>query len=179
MNIITKAIFFSYILLSCVVFAHSLTKAELDSIINKGTYAMVESPSESVPGLSEKDEEKRYVELGKRLTSYKLPHVQILGSYEGTTTKYSYFVWMPEGFDKKRFQKIILDLGKEFQQESVILSSAGFVQLAYTGGSNFGMAYTGHGYNDNYSSIKTSDGQEYFIGEYNLNRDLLVKIVDL
>lgn len=44
------------------------------------------------------------------------------------------------------------------------------------------MAYSGYGFNkiigDNYSSIKTLDGDDYFIGEYNLNRDLLIDIVD-
>jgi hypothetical protein len=155
------------------------THENIEKTVHDGTYAMIESVSSEDAEISESAQNEKFALLGSFLADNQFPHRQITGSYEGVSTKFSFFVVKPEGVDLTKFRQIIFSLGKKFKQESVIFSSKEFVELAFTTGVNAGKTLTGQGFNSridrNFSEIITSDGKYYFIGEYYLDRHSLLK----
>lgn len=155
------------------------TEENIKKTVNDGYYAMIESATSEDAEIPESEQNRRFFLLGELLADNGLPHRQITGSYEGVETKFSFFVVKPDGVDLTKFRQIIFDLGEQFKQESIILSSKGFVELVFTKGENAGKALTGSGFSSeigkNFSEITTSDGQSYFIGEYYLDRQRLVE----
>lgn len=155
------------------------TKKNIEETVKHGTYAMIESVSSEDIEISESKQKEKFDLLGQRLADNGFPHQQITGTYEGITTKFSFFVMMSEEVDFKKFRQIIFRLGEEFKQESVIFSSKEVVELVFTTGTNTGKALTGKGFNNktsrNFSEITTSDQKNYIIGEYNLNRHLFLE----
>lgn len=155
---------------------HLKTK-EIDLIIRLGTYALIESDSLDDADLTNEKRLQKFKALGVILSENGLPFRKITGAYQGRLNSYSYFVWKPEHFDLTHFRRILFQLGRNNQQESVILSSAGSVQLVFTSGPNIGRAYSGSGFSDsvgsNYSIIPGIEGEaDYTIGEYPLNKNL-------
>lgn len=155
------------------------TDENIKKAVFNDTYAMIESISYEDYDTTEHEKNEKFVSLGKYLSDYGLPHRPIRGSYEGTITDFSYLVIKPENFDLKTFREIIFLLGQEFNQESVILSTKGHVELVFTTGNNVGKALVGDGFNDiigkNYSEIHTADGKNYFIGEYYIDRQTFLE----
>lgn len=149
------------------------THESINITVYDGTYASIESQSSQDP-CTESDDDKKFAFLGELLAKNELPHRQIIGSYEGFETKYSFFIVKPENVDLQKFRKIIFDLGEQFKQESVILSTKNSIELVYTTGEHKGTAWVGNGFDtnigENYSKLSTSDGKEYFIGQYYLDR---------
>jgi hypothetical protein len=154
------------------------SEENLKKTVNDETYAMIES-SVSSEERTESMENEKFASLGELLANYGLPHRPIIGSYQGTLSKYSFFVVKPEDVDLKQFRKIIFELGEKYKQESIILSLKGRVELVFTTGEHVGTAWVGKGFNsnigDNYSKIHTSEGKDYFIGEYSLDRQTYSK----
>lgn len=169
-------------------------KSKIKDIIERGTYAFVETFCDSKSYLSQEEQLQKFHELGDLLRSKKLPYQQIIGSYEGTVTQYSYLVLKSKAMDLREFRRTIFMLGQKFEQESVIISSNGKVQLIFTQGPNSGRAYLGEGFketaNRNFSLIKCHDEnnegtdnvsmskQWLVIGDYNINRNVLSEIFD-
>ena len=162
-------------------------RSNVEEIIKNGTYAFIESSSFSEQPFSSKIEYSRFYKLGNILTKKKLPNRQIVGSYDGKVTKFSYLVLKSKGMSVREFRRTIFRLGRQFNQESIILSSSGMVQLVFTTGLKAGRAYLGKGsqttVNKNFSVIKCDcandidsrnlNEQYLVLGEYNLNRNFL------
>jgi hypothetical protein len=152
----------------------SFTKASVEQTVYHGTYAMIESISVTDKDFKKSQHKEKFAGLKQSLTDQGLSHCQIIGCYEGEKTKYSCFVVKPSGIDLTKFRQIIYDLGKQFGQESVIISSNNKVELIFTTGEKVNQACYGEGFKkqkgDNYSKIRTSDGKKFYIGEYKLNR---------
>ena len=166
-------------------------KKNLLDIINNGTYAFIESDSLDLLD-SPENRVAKFRELGEALDKEGLPHRQIAGSYNGDITTFSYLVLNPKENNIKEFRRTIFKLGKQFKQESIILSSNSKVQLIFTTGLNVGRAYSGQGFektaNKNFSVIKcdcpnnqstcTIDQQCLVMGQYNLNYKHLSEILE-
>lgn len=153
----------------------TFTFEQLKNIIENETYAMIESISDEDSNNSESILEENFLRLDHLLLRAKLPHCQIIGCYEGITTKYSFFVVKPANMNLSAFHRTIYNLGCEFKQESVIFSTASQISLVFTSGVHKNKVLRGKGFNDNigknFSKIETSDNKTYFIGEYYLDRD--------
>jgi len=166
------------ILTSNVVNPPFFTEENIKKIISDGDYAMIESASSEDVDMSKAEQVRKCALLSKFLTASGFPHRQITGSYEGIKTNFSFFVIKPDQVDLTKFRQVIFCLGEQFKQESVILSSQGYVELVFTTGENTGKALIGKGFNSkiakNFSEIPTSGGKSYFIGEYHLDRQRLV-----
>lgn len=150
------------------------TEEGIHKAVNQGTYAMIESISSLDEGFTEKMHDDKFAFLGKLLTENNLPHRQMTGCWGGDKTYYSFFVVKSEEGDLKEFRKIIFDLGEQFKQKTVILSTAGHVEEVHTTGKHVNQAEVGEGFNttigENYSELSTTDGKSYFIGSFYLDR---------
>ena len=162
-------------------------KDALLKTIADGTYAFVDSFSSRL-GLSAKEEKERFIQLGKLLSNRGMSFKQVEGSYKGEISHSSYFIPKPQSISEKIFRRLIFKLGKIFDQESVVLSTAGNVELVFTTGKNSGRSFRGRGYkldsNENYSIIKCDCElgnrckNSIKIGEYNLDQSNLTGVLD-
>jgi hypothetical protein len=161
------------------------TQKNLDEVIQSGVYAALESDSamDEIKGFSEIQKNDNFKFLAKRLTDLNLPHLQTLGGYESITTTRSVFVIKSKEMSLEKFYEIILDLGKSFKQESVIISSKGHVKLIFTTGENKGKMFEGEGFDNtsrtNFLEMPTSDGKTKLIGRYKLDRENLKELTTI
>lgn len=154
----------------------------IQKIVHEETYAIVESISSQQENLPDRILDQISDSFKYLLKELGLLYLQIKGSYQGCTTNHSFFIVKPIDMKLEKFREIIFNLGVIFRQESVVISTQGNVELVFTTGKYAGKACLGRGFIhrsnnngqkascDNYSEIKTSDGKNYYIGEFDLNR---------
>jgi len=78
----------------------------------------------------------------------------------------------------------MFNLGKEHNQESIIISEKGHVNLVYTSGPRTGYCHQGHGirkYADftNFSIVVFDDNDFIVIGQYDLDTNKLIDFTSL
>lgn len=95
--------------------------------------------------------EKRYAKLQKDLVAKGYQFVEGEGKYEGLTEK-SFIVLMPDANEKD-----VIELGKKYNQDSVIYSEKNTNKMIYTVGENAGKFYKGEGFEE-----KSSDASDFY-----------------
>ena len=148
-----------------------LSKAELGHLLKTGKYALISAGKNP-----NHDEDKklddgaiktRYGELEKDLKGEGYQYTKVAGHYGGEEDS---FLVMVHEADKVHIQ----DLGRKFNQDSVIMSDGGKHEMVYTTGANAGMKHTGQGFQekadaeDYYSEMPHEDGTKT---KFSLNFD--------
>jgi hypothetical protein len=152
-------------------------KSVLEKIIKEECYAFIES--QTCNNVCEEDNVRLFQLLDQLLTQEGLQHRQVIGSYNGDETEFSYIAIKPASMAETSFRRVVFKLGQKFNQESIIISSAGKVELLFTTGPNAGRSYCGSGFHevkDNYSIINCDHDENVIIGEYNLDRNVISEI---
>lgn len=152
----------------------SLSKQELTTLLKSGKYALISAGKN--PKLEEGMEEtavaQRYEDLRGELKQGGYAFTKVKGHYGGEEDS---FLVMVHDHDDDH----MLELGKKFNQDSVIVADGGKQKMVYTTGSDEGQAHEGNGFKevgedqqDFYSEYPTSDGQ---VMKFALNFDFDTK----
>jgi len=161
-----------------------MDKATLQSTLTNGHFSIISAgrnpndPKESV--LSPDDEvfHKRHEELRYELNKANLPYTEVVGHYGGTESSFLVFhdqtkltpktqksmmVHHKDEGGAKVDRKVVADLAKKFNQDSVLYGSAGRNEIVFTTGKKAGKTCGGKGWKevpkakDFYTDIKLDD----------------------
>jgi len=141
-----------------------LGEKEIKALLESGRFALISAGTnpaiEEDKKLDQKAIEKRYESLKKDLKEGGYAYSKVTGHYGGTED--SYLVMVHEA-DKDH----IKELGKKYNQDSILYSDAGKHELHFTTGENDGKFHTGEGQNpdaesmdDYYTEITTDKGKK-------------------
>ena len=148
----------------------SMTKGEVYLLLERGVVGIISAGKN--PKL-EKDmkpaeEKKRHEELRADLKQRGLMHMQVLGMYEGKED--SFMVFTP---DVRKDE--LTEMGKKYNQDSVVFVDHGKNQMIFTTGENEGQHHPGKGYEkidnqaeDYYTEFDDADGGK---SRFSLNFD--------
>jgi hypothetical protein len=130
-----------------------LTHDEIKTVLQKmnvGVVSAGRNPKDPKDmAMSDAQIEARYGKLKKDLIAKGYQFVEGEGKYEGLTEK-SLIVMMPDADEKD-----VVELGKKYNQDSVIFSEKNINKMIYTVGENAGKFYKGEGFEE--KSPDTSD----------------------
>ena len=140
-----------------------LSKDELSYVLSTGSYALVSGGRNSnikeEADLDEQDEKfvQRHEELKSELVNSGYAHTEITGHYGGEEKS---FLVMVHDQDESEMK----ELGKKYNQDSVIVANQGKQKMFFTTGENEGSYFSGSGWEQtqdaetDYTLFKTSDG---------------------
>lgn len=146
-----------------------LDRSNLNNILTKGHFSVISAgrnPNDPKEAMLSPDDEffnKRHEELRKELEGHGLAYTEVVGHYggkeisflvfhDGTTmtpkTAKSVMVHHKDEDEAKEHRKIISELGKKFNQDSVLYGSAGRNEIVFTSGKKAGQTCGGNGWKE-------------------------------
>lgn len=152
-----------------------LTHDEIKTVLQKmnvGVVSAGRNPKDQKDmAMTDAQIDARYGELKKDLVAKGYQFVEGEGKYEGLTEK-SFIVMMPDADEKD-----VIELGKKYNQDSVIYSEKNTNKMIYTVGENAGKFFKGEGFeekspdtSDFYTEVGLKDGKMKFLMNFNFDK---------
>lgn len=156
-----------------------LTKGETEELLKGGKYALISAGRNDKSAddrvLSNDEIQRRHFDLEEKLIDAGYVYTKVKGKYGGEEDS---FLVMAHDADRDH----IAQLGKQFNQGSVIYSEGGKHEMIFTTGQNAGSKHVGEGHQivpnaeDFYTEHKTKDGHSLRFS-LNFDFDKLVKAI--
>lgn len=146
-----------------------LDKAKLQETLTKGHFSIISAgrnPSDPKEAMLKPDDEffhKRHEQLRDELDKSGLPFTEVVGHYGGEESSFLVFhddteltpktqkaimVTHRNETEAKQHRKIVEQLGKKFNQDSILYGSAGRNEIVFTTGSKAGKTCGGNGWKE-------------------------------
>jgi hypothetical protein len=149
----------------------TIQKNELGFLLDHGIFGIVSAGKNPnlEPNMTDEEQKVRDVKLKDELKKRGFTFTRSIGKYGGEESSYMVMVHNSQ-------KKELIELGKMFNQESVLQVNGGSANFIYTGGEKAGKEYEDKGWgivpdaDDLYTRVKTDDGGEIKFA-YNIHPD--------
>ena len=146
-----------------------LDKAQLQTTLTKGHFSIISAgrnpndPKEAMLSPDDQVFHKRHEELRRELDHNSLPYTEVVGHYGGQESSFLVFhddtiltpktqksmmVHHSDEAEAKKHRKVVAELGKKFNQDSVLYGSAGRNEIMFTTGKKAGKKCGGKGWQE-------------------------------